>query len=55
MYEHQRILGAAGLGDDQLTGGDLEVRSPIDGHLLAEEATVDAAGASAVASCAGVP
>jgi len=35
MYEHQRILSAAGLDDDHLAGGDLEVRTPIDGTVLA--------------------
>ncbi|HEU5084663.1 MAG TPA: aldehyde dehydrogenase family protein [Acidimicrobiales bacterium] len=42
MYERERILSAAGLDDDQLAGGDLEVHSPVDGSRLATVATVDA-------------
>src|SRR5690606_32631111 len=37
-----RILSAAGLSGDVLTGGDLYVRTPIDGSLLASLPTVDA-------------
>ena len=42
MYEHQRILSAAGIADDVLTGGDLDVRTPVDGSLLGSVATVGA-------------
>jgi len=42
MYERERILSAAGLTDDELAGGDLEVRSPVDGSHIASVATVDA-------------
>jgi aldehyde dehydrogenase (NAD+) len=42
MYEHQRILSAAGLDEGVLTGGDLEVRTPVDGSLLARVPTAGA-------------
>ncbi len=42
MEQASQILTAAGLADDVLTGGDLDVRTPIDGSLLASIATVDA-------------
>jgi len=48
MYEHQRILSAAGLGDDLRTGGDLDVRTPIDGTLLASVPTAGARGVDRV-------
>ena len=47
MEQATRILSAAGLSDDVLTGGDLDVRTPIDGSLLASIATVDASDVDA--------
>ena len=48
MEEAAGILSAVGLSDDVLTGGDLDVRTPIDGSLLASIATVDASDVDAV-------
>ena len=48
MEQSAPILSAAGLADDVLTGGDLDVRTPIDGSLLASIATVDASDVDAV-------
>jgi aldehyde dehydrogenase (NAD+) len=45
---HQRILSAADITDDVLTGGDLEVRTPVDGSLLGTVATVGAGDVDAV-------
>ena len=42
------ILPAAGLTDADLAGGDLEVRTPIDGSVLAHVGTVDTAGVDEV-------
>lgn len=42
MEQASQILSAAGLADDVLAGGDLDVRTPIDGSLLGSTATVDA-------------
>jgi len=44
MGRHDHLLAAAGLTGADLAGGDLEVRTPVDGSVLAEVATVDAAG-----------
>jgi aldehyde dehydrogenase (NAD+) len=54
MADHARILAAAGLSDDVLTGGDLDVRTPVDGALLGSVPTVGAADVdAAVARAAG--
>ncbi len=47
MDQSTSILSAAGLSDDVLAGGDLDVRTPIDGSLLASVATVDASDVDA--------
>jgi aldehyde dehydrogenase (NAD+) len=43
MSEHERILSAAGLTDDDLAGGDLAVQTPVDGSHLGDVATIGAA------------
>jgi aldehyde dehydrogenase (NAD+) len=44
MGTYDDILTAAGLSAADLDGGDLEVRTPVDGSVLARVATIDAGG-----------
>ncbi len=53
MYLHQRILSAVGLTDDDLTGGDLYVTTPVDGSRLASLTTAGAGDVNGIVARAG--